>query len=95
MTDFVKDADAILDYQIDWSDWLVTDTITTSTWSASPGITVGNGSNGAPAPSKTSTTATIWLIGGTTGGNYIVTNRIVTAAGRTNDHSLRISVADL
>jgi hypothetical protein len=95
MTEFSKDPDAILDYQVDWSDWLVTDTISTSVWTVPTGITAGNGINGAPAPSNTTTTATIWLLGGTANKAYMVTNRITTAAGRTNDYSLKIFVTQL
>ena len=93
---------SVLDYVMDWaaqtsgageSDWLVTgDTISTSTWVAQNGITVGSGANGAPAPSKTNTTATVWLLGGMNDVDYLVTNRIVTAAGRTHERSVLVQV---
>ena len=82
---FVKDPDATLDYIIDWSEWLDTDTISTSTWTVPTGLTNVSDSN-------TTTTATIWLSGGTAGQRYTVSNRIVTAAGRTEDRSITIKV---
>ena len=85
MTTMTKDPDATLDYQVDWSAWLGADTISTSTWVVPSGIT-------KVVDSKTTTTATIWLSGGTIGTLYQVTNRIVTALGRTDDRSLEIMV---
>jgi hypothetical protein len=79
-----KDPDAVLDYSIDWGDWLGTDKIATSTWTVSPGIN-------ASGASKTDTTATIWLSGGTAGQTYTVHNRITTVGGRTNDQTFKIS----
>lgn len=91
MTDFqtfVKDPDDVLDYQIDWSDWLPTgDTISTSTWTADTGITVDS-------ESETTTVATVWLSGGTVGNTYSVRNRIVTTGGRTKDKTIRIRVVE-
>jgi len=46
------------------------------------------------ADSKTATSATVWLSGGTAGQSYIVTNRITTAAGRTEDRSFTIRVEE-
>lgn len=93
---------SVLDYVMDWAaltngtgpeDWLATgDTINTSAWLAQNGITMGNGINGAPVPSNTTTTATVWLLGGTLEADYLVTNRIVTVAGRTHERSLQVQV---
>jgi len=93
---------SVLDYMMDWAaltngtgdeDWLASgDTINTSTWDAQNGITIGNGTNGAPAPSKTSTTTTVWLMGGMNGVDYLVTNRVVTTAGRTHERSVLAQV---
>jgi len=95
--EFVKDANAVLDYEINWSTWLGTDTIATSTWTLTgeSGITIGNGANGAPAPTNTTIKATVWLIGGVAGIGHLVTNRIVTAGGRTDERSLKIIVVQL
>ena len=84
---FRKDANAVLDFQIDWSNWLGIDTLATSTWTIPSGIMQDSASN-------TTTTATIWLSGGTVGTAYTLTNRITTAAGRTQDQSITILVID-
>lgn len=85
---FLKDPDAKLDYTISWVTWLGLDTISASAWTADAGIAIA----GSPAPSNTTTTATVWLSGGTAGEVYAVTNRIVTAAGRTQDGTIMIRV---
>jgi hypothetical protein len=84
---FVKDPNAKLDYMIDWAAWLGADTIATSTWVTPAGLT-------ATSPSNTTTTATVWLESGTVGSQYLVTNRITTAGGRTNDRSILIQVSE-
>lgn len=84
---FLKDPNAILDYQVDWSPWLGVDTITTSDWIVPTGITKQSETN-------TATTATIWLSGGTAGTKYQLTNRITTAGGRTDDRTITISVKE-
>lgn len=85
---FTKDPSAVLDYTVDWEDWLCTgDTISTSDWTVPDGITEDSDSN-------TTTTATIWLSGGSDGVMYTVVNRIVTASARTDDRSLEITVEE-
>jgi hypothetical protein len=84
---FVKDPNAVLDYQVDWSPWLGVDTIATSAWTLPVGITQQSASN-------TTTTATIWLSGGTVATKYPITNRITTAGGRTDDRTITISVKE-
>lgn len=83
---YVKDPDAVLDYVWDWADWLAPgETISTSDFIVSAGLDLqseGNSTN----------TATAWLAGGTQGTSYLVTNRIVTSAGRTDDRSMTIRV---
>lgn len=78
-----KDPDEVLDYEMDWSARILTDTISTSTWIVPTGITKNSDSN-------TTTTTTIWLSGGTAGNTYEFTNRIVTAGGRTMDESVKL-----
>lgn len=84
---FQKDPNAVLDYTIDWREWLGDDTILTSTWTMPPGI-----SNGGTINSPT--TATIWLAAGTSGTPYSVYNTIVTAGGRTEKRTIKINVLD-
>jgi hypothetical protein len=80
-----KDPDAVLDYVVDWSDWLGDDTISTSTWTLPFGITKNSDSN-------TDTTTTIWLSGGSAKRDYSIKNRIVTADGRTDERTVDIPV---
>ena len=85
---FKKDPDAVLDYEVDWSEWLGgSDTIATSTWSAPEGITIVTDSN-------TTTTATVWLSGGTARQSYNVTNHITTDGGRTDERTITIKVVE-
>lgn len=84
---YAKDLAAVLDWTIDWSTWLGTgETITASTWTVTP--------TGLPVETSTSTgtTATVWLgAGGTEGSTFLVTNRITTSAGRTDERSIQIT----
>ncbi len=83
---FSKDPDDVLDFELDWSDWLATsETISTSTWTVPTGIIKDTDTN-------TTTTTTIWLSGGTHGAAYQITNRAVTNQGRTKDQSIYVSV---
>lgn len=79
------DPDANLDYEYDWSGWLtpVNDTIATSVWIVPDGLTKTDEAN-------TTTTATVWISGGTAGTNYTVTNRITTTNGRIDDRSITL-----
>ena len=84
---FLKDPQAILDYEWDWSDWLGADTIATHTVTAATGLTVASSS-------RTSTAVLAWLSGGTAGATYAVVCHITTAAGRQDDRTLQITVED-
>jgi hypothetical protein len=84
---FTKDPNAVLDYNIDWTRWLAGDQIATSEWIIPSGLT-------KVADSKTAASATVWLSGGSVGQSYTVTNRITTAAGRTEDRSFTIRVEE-
>ena len=81
-----KDPDEVLDYEIDWALRLDgADTITTSTWLVPVGIT-------KDSDSKTTTTTTIWLSGGTEGTTYSLVNRVVTTQGRTFDQTAKLKL---
>lgn len=82
---FYKRAAAVLDYTENWVTWLGDDTISTSDWEAETGITIDS-------ETETTTTATVWLSGGTVDNVYTVTNTIVTAAGRTQTRTILIAV---
>lgn len=80
-----KDPDALKDYTIDWSRWLQGDTIVSSIWIVPAGITK------ASATAATSSTV-IWLSGGMHAAEFVITNRITTAAGRIEDRSFVVPV---
>jgi hypothetical protein len=82
---FNKDPDARLDYMVDWTSWLGEDTIANSEWVVPDGITY-------EADTFTSTTATVWLSGGSLGSSYDVVNRITTVAGRIDDRTITIKI---
>lgn len=85
---YTKDPDAVLDYIFDWTDWLSpNEEITTSTMLVSAGLVIDTSSHG-------NYTATAWVSGGTAGRPYLLTNRITTNQGRTDDRSVTIRVTD-
>ena len=86
---FTKDPDAVLDYSVEWSLWLAGDAISSSEWLLEDGAILEKATD-----THTSTKATIWLQGGQEGITYLVTNRIVTVGGRTDDRTISIKVED-
>jgi hypothetical protein len=83
-----KDPQAVLDYTWNWATWLNGDTIATSDVSVvDSGITLASQAN-------STTAVTAWFSGGTAGRSYAVRNRITTAAGRTNDATIYITIED-
>jgi len=95
VAEVTKDPDSTIDYKFDWSLWLAettttTDTISTSAWTISGDDSVLTSSS----ESSTTTTATIWLAAGTAKETYQVTNRIVTAGGRTADRTMMVTVQE-
>ncbi len=47
-----------------------------------------------PPPTRTDTTATVWISGGTAGVNYSLINNVLTAGGRTYERTIRVHVYD-
>lgn len=84
---YFKDPNALLDYTVDWSEWLGGDSITSSSWIVPAGLVLTD-------ESHTTHTATAWISGGTPPSSYRVTNRIVTAGGRSDDRSLTFRLED-
>lgn len=80
-----KDPDEVLDYQLDWSGRLGSDTIATSSWTVPAGITKNSDTN-------TATVTTIWLSSGTLNSSYELQNRVTTTGGRTMDQTVRIRI---
>ena len=84
---FVKDPDAVLDYEWDWAAWLGADTLASHPVTAEAGLTVDT----SEAPP---TAVTAWLSGGSVGMSYAVTCHVVTAAGREDDRTATITVQE-
>lgn len=82
---YLKAPDEVLDFVNDWSDFLVDDTITVSTWFPPADLTLVSSSN-------TPTRATVWLADGTLGTVHRVVNRIETAGGRTAERTIHIQI---
>ena len=81
-----KDPEEILDYEIDWTKRLAGDTIFSSTFTVPVGDAVVDTS------SHTTTTATVWLSGGTLDETCEVLNHVVTAAGREMDQTVKLKI---
>jgi hypothetical protein len=88
----VKDPDEFLDYTIDWSARLLTDTIVNSEWFVPTdffGLSPDLELVGSDDTFGTQTT-TIWFAGGVSGHKYDILNRITTAAGRIMDQTVKL-----
>ena len=95
---FLKDPNAVLDYKFDWkalangngnSNWLADgETISTKTVTVAAGLT-----NNSDSLTDTNTSVTVWLSGGTVGVDYSVACKIVTSAGRTDERTVTIRIA--
>jgi len=85
---FIKDPDAVLDYAVDWSDWLETgETISSHDVTVEAGLTKdSDGESGG--------IVTIWLSGGTVNTSYRVAVEITTSSVRTDERSFRVRVAE-
>ena len=90
---FPKDPDAVLDYAFDWNNedegpWLQSgETISTHTVTVEAGLT-------KDSDSESNGIVTTWLSGGTAGENYIVSCKIVTNLGRTDERSVLINCGE-
>ena len=81
LSSFKKDPSAVLDYVWDWTAWLEGDVISSHTVTPADGITVNSSSS-------TGAAVTVWVSGGTAGQRYLVTCRIVTTGGRTDERTI-------
>lgn len=91
MASFVKDPEEVLDYTLDWSEYLPAgDTVASATWTVPDGITEST----APGHQHNVNGArtTIWLAGGSEPKDYLITCRIVSAQGRQADRTFEIAV---
>lgn len=84
---YTKSPSAILDYQVDWTAWIGSDTISSVCWVVPAGLT-------QVSTASTSACASIFLSGGSASALYAVTNKISTAGSRTNDRTFFVQVRD-
>lgn len=82
---FSKEPTEILDYTIDWSDWLGALTISSSSWVIPSGIT-------NVADSNTTTATLIRLSSGTWAQTYELTNTIVASNGETETRRFSVAI---
>lgn len=83
---FTKDPAAVLDYYVDWEDWLAEgETISSSDWTLPDGITEDSSTHN-------DTKAEIWLSAGSPGKKYRLTNHIVTTDEREDERTITIEV---
>lgn len=88
---YVKDPSEKLDYQVDWTTWLSEgETISGVDWTVETGLSQPS----TPAASNTTTTATVWLEGGTLGARYTIGCRITTNQSRVAERSFTVQVED-
>ena len=89
-----KDPNAVLDYKVDWTEWLVDgDTITADEWFLDGGLFDPDDLD-IENHTHDDTSATAWISGGTAGEEYDVTCRIATAHGRIDDRTFTLVVED-
>lgn len=88
---YVKDPADKLDYLVDWAAWLASgETISAVEWTVQTGLT----KSVSPASSNTTTSATVWLEGGTAGAKYDVACKVTTNQSRVAERSFTVQVED-
>lgn len=76
---------ADLDYSVNWAAVLAADTISTSAWESSPSLTISS-------ETKSGNVTAANLTGSP--GEYVVTNKIVSAAGITDERIFHLLITD-
>lgn len=85
---FLKDPDAILDYEFDWSAWLQSgETI------ASNEVTV-IGSITKESVTANDTAVAAWVSGGTVGETATIACKITTSAARTDERTISLRIRE-
>lgn len=89
-----KDPDAILVYEFDWSDWLGSAEIVTSTWAIEGADSVLTKDQASVVSGNQRTR--VRLTAGTLGVTYTVVNRVVTneVPAQTDDRSVYIQIKE-
>ena len=83
--EFIKTEPGVIDYKVDWSDWLGVDLITSSTWDIPADLVMDS-------EEESFTDATVWISGGNLNTVYQLTNIIETINGRTDARSFNLII---
>lgn len=95
MANFVKDPDALLDYKVDWGEWLGNDQIISAlVINDATASAQASGLRIASTVVSASAAVVAWLSAGVIDNEYTVTVRIWTSAGRRNDECFTIYVEE-
>ena len=86
-----KDPDARIRFEIDWSAYLVEDSITASSWT----IENGDGSLVVESDSFDANKAGAWITGGNPNRSYVLANQVETDAGTIDRRRIELTVARL
>lgn len=87
----------VLDYSMNWGTAMTaeSDSVSSSQWHVESGnATLGNDSNGAPSPAVSGDVTTVWIVNGTIGDIYHITNVVTTAGGRKLESSFKVTIID-
>jgi hypothetical protein len=85
---FTKDADAVLDWTFDWSEWLHSgETIVSAVVTPDSGLTIDSTTAG-------DTSVVAWISGGTPGNMYRVGCRVTTSDSRIDERSINVRVLE-
>ena len=76
---------SVLNIGLDWADWLETDTITLSEWTADAELTLSRKQN-------TTTTTSCYVSGGILNKTYQITNKITTLDGKVDTRYVTIVI---
>lgn len=82
-----KDITSVLDIGIDWTDWLQTDTIVSSTWTADEAIIITR-------QQTTDTAASCYIGGGELSSTYKIVNKITTTDGKIDSRYITVFIHD-
>lgn len=95
MADFTKDPDALLDYKVDWGEWLGNDQIVSATaFLDATASAQTSGMRIASVVISASAAIVTWLSAGVVDSEYTVTVRIWTSAGRRNDECFTVLIEE-
>ena len=84
----IKGELSVLDIGLNWTEWLGSDVITLSEWTADPEIAISNRQADA-------TSTSCYISGGLQGNKYRIFNKITTNKGLVESRYITISIRDV